>query len=185
MRLGLATALYANGAYPQAAQRFFEACDQNPSDPNPYLFLAKVQTVAITDLPGYTARMARFAELNPANAEAQYYYAVCLWKHHENPERVEALLKKALELNPKLGEAYLEQGILQFDRNNLTQARAAFEQAIQINPRLEEAHYRLSQTYRRLGDPTNASKELAIYNQLSKATPQQPPLQQFIYELRR
>jgi tetratricopeptide (TPR) repeat protein len=182
--LGLAAALYTNGAYSQAAQRFFEACDQNPSKPQPYLFLAKVQAVAITDLPGYTERMARFAKLQPSNAWAQYYYAVSLWKHHEHAEEVAALLNQALQLDPKLGEAYLQLGILHFDQGNLTLARKAFEQAIQVNPALEEAHYRLAQTYRRLGNQEAARQELAIYGQLSKAN-RPPEMQRFIYELRR
>jgi tetratricopeptide (TPR) repeat protein len=184
MILGLAAAFYANGTYSEAAQRFFEACDKHPADPNPYLFLAKVQAVAITDLPGYTERMGRFAKQEPNNARAQYYYAVSLWKHHEKPEEVEALLNQALSLDPKLAEAYLELGILGIDQDNLSEALSAFKKAIGLNPTLEEAHYRLAQTYRRTGNPEAARKELAIYDQLSKANRHPLEIQQFIYQLR-
>jgi tetratricopeptide (TPR) repeat protein len=182
--LGLAAALYANGAYPEAAQRFFEACDKHPSDPNPYLFLAQVKAIAITDLPGYTERLARFAKQEPKNAWAQYYYAASLWRHHEKAEEVEALLAKAVQLDPKLAEAYLELGTLRIDQENLPAALAAFNKAIEVNPKLEEAHYRLAQTYRRTGNPAAARKELAIYAELTKANRIQPELQQFIYKLR-
>jgi tetratricopeptide (TPR) repeat protein len=188
--LRLAVALYTNGSYDQAAQRFFEACDKNPPDPTPYLFLAKVQTVAITNLPGYEERMARFARLQPNNAEAQYYYAVSLWKQHKGPEQVAALLNKAVQLDPALGKAYLQLGILHFDQEHLKEAQAAFEKAIELTPSLVEAHYRLAQTYRRLGNPAAAKKELAIYDQLSKESAQEAErrraeLRQFIDELRK
>ena len=189
MTLGLAAALYANGSYEQAAKRFFEACDKSPQDPAPYLFLAKVQTVAITDLPGYAERMARFARLQPTNAWAQYYYAVSLWKRRRNPKEVAGLLNKALQLDPKLSVAYLQMGIVHFDQHDFTKARTGFEKAIELTPKLEEAHYRLAQTYRRTGDAAAARKELAIYDRLSKESAREAELRrnemgQFVYELR-
>jgi len=190
MLLGLAAALYTNGAYAQAAQGFFEACDKNPADPRPYMFLAKVQTVAITDLPGYAERMERFAKLQPSNAWAQYYYAVSLWKDRKNPEQVTSLLEKAVKLDPTMGAAYLQLGIVHFDQNDLTRARVDFQKAIEITPKLEEAHYRLAQAYRRLGEAEAARKELAIYEQLSKESAQdeerrRSEMGQFVYELRK
>jgi tetratricopeptide (TPR) repeat protein len=190
MLLGLAAALYTNGAYAQAAQVFFEACDKNPADPRPYLFLAKVQTVAITDLPGYAERMERFEKLQPSNAWAQYYYAVSLWKDRRNPEQVQSLLHKAVKLDPTMGAAHLQLGIVHFDQNDFTAARADFQKAIEIAPKLEEAHYRLGQVYRRLGETDAARKELAIYEQLSKESAREEEsrrseMGQFVYELRK
>ena len=189
MILGLAAALYSNGSYDQAAQRFFDACDKNAADPAPYLFLGKVRTVAITDQPGYADRMERFAKLQPANAWAQYYYAVSLWKERKRPDEVARLLERAVRLDPTLGVAYLELGILRFDQDNFAAAQAAFEKAIEVAPELEEAHYRLGQTHRRRGDAAAAKKELAIYDEMSKRSAQEAErrrseMGQFVYELR-
>ena len=58
-------ALYSRGSYDQAAQRFFEAADLDPSDPAPYLFLGKISSRAITNRAGYAAT---YAALRPASS---------------------------------------------------------------------------------------------------------------------
>ena len=62
----------------KAAEWFFKAADLNPNDPNPYLFLGKIQSREITESAGYRERLARFANLTPESALANYYYAVSL-----------------------------------------------------------------------------------------------------------
>jgi len=172
MLLGLAAAWYARADYHQAAQYFFEACDLDPADPRSYLLLGQAKNIEVTE--GYLERMARFAKLQPDNAMANYYYAISLWKHRKGPEdsqtptQVESLLKKAAKLDPKLGAAYVQLGILYSDRKDFPNAVVAFQKAISVSPELEEPHYRLAQVYRQTGDTTNAQRELALFNQLSK-----------------
>jgi tetratricopeptide (TPR) repeat protein len=190
MLLGLAVALYANGAYDQAAQRFFEASDLNPWEPGPYLFLAKVETSAITESDGYLERMRRFAELEPANARANVYYAASLWKQRGDGKQAEALLKKALQLDSGLADAHLQLGVIYFARQDFPQAIAAFEKAIAIDPKMEEAHYRLAQTYARTGENEKAQKEFEIHDQLAKESAERVErerrqVQQFVIELRK
>jgi tetratricopeptide (TPR) repeat protein len=174
MLLGLGAAFYARGSYNQAAHNFFEACDLNPSDPKPYLFLGKVQALEITESEGYFDRLRQFAELQPDNAWANYYYAVALWKRQPNHAdattsvRVRLLLEKAARLDPHLGAAYLELGIISADQKNFPAAISAYRKAIEISPQIEEVHYRLSQAYMLTGQKLQAQKELALYNQLSK-----------------
>ena len=189
MLLGLAVAYYASGSYDQAAQRFFEASDLNPADPGPYLFLAKVQSSAITESDGYLKRMARFAKLEPANAWANFYYAASLWKKKGDAQPAEALLEKALQLDPTIADAHLQLGIIYSARKDFPQAIAAFERAIAIDPRMEEAHYRLAQVYARTGENLKAQKEFEIHHQLVKESSEQAErerreIQQFVIELR-
>jgi tetratricopeptide (TPR) repeat protein len=189
MLLGLAVADYANGSYAQAAQRFFEASDMNPSDPGPYLFLAKVQSSAITESGGYLERMRRFANLEPSNAWANYYYATSLWKQKGDGAQAEALLDKALELDPTLADAHVQLGIIYSARKNFAQAIAVFEKAIAIDPRMQEAHYRLAQTYARTGETLKAQQEFEIHHRLIEESSKQVErerreIQQFVIELR-
>jgi hypothetical protein len=72
----------------------------NPSDPKPYMFHGKVQSVEITQSEGFADRLRRFARLQPDNAWANYYYAVSLWKRRTSilisegfPERHPGLSK--------------------------------------------------------------------------------------------
>ncbi len=170
MLVGLGVAWYARGSYEQAALRLCEASDLNPGDPNPYLFLGKIQSVETTQSEGLVERLQRFARLQPENALANYYYALSLWKQRKNLDdaqtvvQVESLLQKSVRLDPKLGPAYLQLGILSSDRKDFSQAISDYQKAIAANPRLEEAHYRLAQAYRRIGEQLKAQQELRSRN---------------------
>lgn len=189
--LGLAVALYSRGSYDRAAQRFFEAADLNPSDPSPYLFLGKVSSGSIADSDGYAERMERFARLRPENAWANYYYAATLWKRRAaTATKVQALLDNAVRLDPHLGVAYLQLGIVLAEQNNFPKAIVAYQSAIDASPPMEEAHYRLAQTYRKTGDSAKADKEIELYKQLSKQAAEElererAEIQQFVFELKR
>jgi len=195
MLLGLATAAYSRGAYDQAARRFFEACDLNPSDPGPYLFLGKVQSVEISQSDGYLERMARFATLQPGNALANYYYAASLWKRRngsadsDTRAKVPSLLEKAVRLNPNLATGYLQLGIFYADQKDFPNAISAYQKAIAVNPQMEEAHYRLAQAYRLNGDEPKAQSEFELHTQLSRRSAeelerQRHEIQEFVFALR-
>ena len=196
MLLGLAVALYSRGSYDQAVLRFFEAADLSPSDPAPYLFLGKVSIGAVSESPGYPERLRRFVTLQPENAWANYYYAASLWKKWQGPDdtatmaKVQSLLEKAVRLDPRLGAAYLQLGIVFAEQGNLPRAISAYQSAINASPPMEEAHYRLAQAYRKTGDPAKAQKEIELYQQLSKQSAQElererAEIQQFVFELRK
>ena len=168
MLVGLGVAWYARGSYDQAAMRLCEASDQNPGDPNPYLFLGKIQSVETTQSQGLVERLQRFARLQPENPLANYYYALSLWKQRKGPDdsktamEVESLLNKSVRLDSKFGLAYLQLGIVSFDRKDFPQAISDYKRAIEASPKLEEAHYRLAQAYRRTGDQSKAQQELDL-----------------------
>jgi tetratricopeptide (TPR) repeat protein len=193
--LGLAVALYSRGSYQDAARRFFEAADLDPSDPAPYLFLGKVSSSAIADSDGFRERLERFARLQPENAWANYYYAASLWKQWKGADdtstlaKAQALLEKAVRLDPRLGVAFLQLGIVYSEQNPLSKAISAYQNAILINPAMEEAHYRLAQAYRKTGQSAKARTEIELYQKLSQQSAQalereRAEIQQFVFELR-
>ena len=199
MLVGLGVAWYASGSNDHAAQRLCEASDLNPSDPNPYLFLGKIQSVETTQSEGLVQRLARFASLQPENAQANYYYAVGLWKQRKSPDdatstaKVESLLKKSVRIDPKLGAAYLQLGVLCSDRKDFPSAIDAYQKAVEASASLpeqeQEAHYRLAQVYRRTGEKVKAQQELQLYDQLAKQSAEQiererHEVRQFVYTLR-
>jgi tetratricopeptide (TPR) repeat protein len=195
MLVGLGVAWYARGSYDLAAQRLCAASDLNPDDPNPYLFLGKMQSVETTPSECLVERLGRFVRLQPENALANYYYALSLRKRPEDPEdaenlaQVESLLKKSLHLDPKLGASYLQLGILYSDRGDFPKSISAYQKAIAASPELEEAHYRLAQAYKRTGEKLKAQEELQLYKQIAKkkeeeAERERHEIQQFVYTLR-
>jgi tetratricopeptide (TPR) repeat protein len=195
MLSGLGVAWYARGSYDQATQRLCQASDLNPDDPNPYLFLGKMQSVETTQSECMVERLGRFVRLQPENALANYYYALSLWHRWEgsgsaeNLAQVESLLEKTVRLDPKFGAGYLQLGILFSQRGDSSKAIAAYQEATEANPGLEEAHYRLAQAYSRTGEKVRAQAELRLYDQLSKKTAEEVErerreIQQFVYTLR-
>lgn len=212
MLVALGVAWYARGSCDQAAERLVSASDLDPDNPTPYLFLGRMQTVETSALEGSVERLERFAQRQPDNALANYYYAVSLLKESGKQSasamdsdseagrsaRVEALLQKAVHLDPKLGAAYLQLGILYAQRADYSRAIAAYQKAIEVRPEevgpqldqtLEESHYRLAQAYLRTGDKARAQEELELHRRLAKKTKEdeehkRSEIQQFVITLR-
>jgi tetratricopeptide (TPR) repeat protein len=195
MLAGLGVARYARGSYSQAEQCLCDASELNPDDPNPYLFLGKMQSAETTQPECLRESLARFSELQPTNALANYYYALSLWNRRqgsgsaEDLVQVQSLLEKSIHLDPKFGTGYLQLGILFGDRRDSAQAIASYQKAIEVSPELTEAHYRLAQAYSRTGEKSKAQAELKLYDQLSKKSAEEAKrnrreIQQFVYTLR-
>jgi tetratricopeptide (TPR) repeat protein len=192
MLLGLSVATYDQGATERGVQLLLEACDLNPSDPAAYLFLGKLQQAGKIEPPGWTEKFKRFASLHPENAMAHYYYAVALSKQSPGTEDfalVESGLKRAIGLDPQLGNAYLQLGILYSAKKDAPAAIRAFQKAIELLPLPDEAHYRLAQLYRQSGETEKARQEKALYDKTSQqktkeAEQQRHEIQQFVYTLR-
>jgi tetratricopeptide (TPR) repeat protein len=192
MLLGLSVATYDQGAMEQGKKLLLEACDLNPADPAPYLFLGTILEAEKIEPPGWTERFKRFASVHPENALALYYYAVALGKQEPGSESfaaIESELKKAIEVDPQLGNAYLELGILYSQRKDYPEAISAFQKAIEITPLPAEAHYRLGQVYGRMGEVEKAGKEIELFKQISEQKKsevehERHKIQQFVYTLR-
>ena len=195
MLLGLGVSQYSSGAYDRAAQSVCRSSDLRPDDATPYLFLGRMLSVETGESPAITERLARFFASQPANALANYYYALSLWQRRKGPQeaanvaKVEALLAESVRLDPKLGNGYLQLGILYSDRKDFPKAIAAYQNAIQANPQLDEAHFRLAQVYRQTGEQAKAQAEIRLYDQISKDTAheierQRRELPRFVYTLR-
>ncbi len=195
--IGLGVAWYARGSYERAAQYMARASDLAPADATPYLFMGKMQSAEIVPSQETVEKLARFVQLSPASALANYYYAVGLWKSNESAgaldeassAQIETLLQKAIQIDPKLGAADLQLGILYAQRGDYSRAIPAYRKAIEVSPELEEAHYRLAQAYKRTGDATDAEKELKLHEQLSKqakekAERERADIQAFVITLR-
>jgi tetratricopeptide (TPR) repeat protein len=205
MLVALGVAWYARGSYDQAAQCLVSASNLDPLDPTPYLFIGRMQSVEIAPLESSVETLARFAQLQPQNALANYYYAVSLWKQtndgkssggeksNDRSARIESLLLKAVRLDPKLSAAYLQLGILYSERGDLARAISAYREAIaagsDLDDTLTQTHYRLAQAYLRNGDKDKAKEELELHAALVQKTKQDAErqrreVQEFVISLR-
>jgi tetratricopeptide (TPR) repeat protein len=172
LMIGLGMALYTRGNYDDSVKALLKAADLNPSDARCYLFLAK----AYDSSPGQAAdviqRFRRFAELQPGNAKALYYYAMSLWKgkRAEDPDldfhQIETLLKKSVVLDAKFADAHLQLANLFSAQNKYPEAIPEYIKARELNPDLADAYYRLGQAYVRTGEKDRAQQEFQVYQHL-------------------
>jgi tetratricopeptide (TPR) repeat protein len=175
MFAGLGAAQYSVRSYEDAARSLCKASDLKPSESAPYLFLGQMEKTVNTPLPCADEKLARFAEQQPASADANYYYAISLIKSDKeartggDPRAARTLLEKAVRLDPKYGPAYVELGALAFQRGDFARAIEYYQHAIAANPQLSEAHYRLSLAYKRAGDDAAAKREMDTYQSAAKA----------------
>ncbi len=195
MLIGLGAALFAGGSYDQAVQRICEASDLDPGDSAPYLFLGRMLEVENAPAGGQVEKLHRFVALQPQSAQANYYYALGLWKLRKSPaetanlDEIEGLLTRAIEINPAFAAAHLQLGILRAQQKDYPKAISEYEQAIHSDAQMEEAHYRLAQLYRQNGEAGKATSELKIYDLMSRNSAEREKrerheIPQFVYTLR-
>ncbi len=195
MFVGLGAALYETGAAEEAAKRLCDASDLDPANPAPYLFLGQMQESASVPLPCAEEKLARFAENQPANTLANYYYAIALWKRGRGSDspaalaHIEALLQKAAATDPHFDLADLQLGNIYFARGALPGALSAYQKAADANPANSDVHYRLGLTYKRLGQEADAEREFQEYKRLDRTATekierQRHEVRQFLFVLR-
>jgi tetratricopeptide (TPR) repeat protein len=174
MLTALGVALFSGALYDEAALRLCEASDLSPSDPEPYIFMGKIEMAAPNPLTCVEQKLARFAETEPANALAVYYHAMAIWKQKglssdmEPLRQVESLLTRAVTLDPKCSEAYLQLGNLNYSQRNYEKAIGQYQKAIEVDPNSSEAHYRLGMAYDRTGDLALAKREFDLHDKIEK-----------------
>jgi tetratricopeptide (TPR) repeat protein len=190
--IGLGMALYSRGKYDEAVKALLRAADLNPADPRCYLFLSKAYDSSPNQAEDVIQRFRRFAELQPNNALALYYYAMSLWKGKRaedttlNLQEVESLLLKSIALDPKLAQAYVQLGNLYADRREYARSIPEYESALKLDANLSDAHYRLGQDYVHTGQKDRAQEEFAIYQRLraqhlAELDKEREEVQQFVY----
>jgi tetratricopeptide (TPR) repeat protein len=174
MLAALGAALFAGALYDQAADSLCQASDLNPAGTEPYIFMGRVEMAAPKPLACIEPRLARFVQQQPANSLANYFYAMAIWKRQQQPmdqealRQVKTLLTKAVAIDPKCGDAYLQLGILSSSQHDVEKAIGFYTKAIDVDPKLGEAHYRLGVAYDRIGSPEQAKQEFQLHDEIEK-----------------
>ena len=115
-----------------------------------------------------------------------------LWKGRRTQDagvdvhQIESLLKKSVELGPKLAEAHVQLGNLYSDQGRYADAVPEYQSALEINADLADAHYRLGQAYVHTGQKDRAQEQLQVYQRLraehlAELDKQKAEIRQFVY----
>jgi tetratricopeptide (TPR) repeat protein len=195
LTIGLGVALYSRGNYDEAVKSLLRAADLNPSDPAGYLFLSKAYDSSPSQADEVIQRFRRFAELQPDNPRASYYYAMSLWKgkRAQDPgldlQQIESLLKKAIALDPKLAEAHLQLGNLYSDQSKYAEAIPEYVRARELDPGMRDVYYRMGQAYVHVGEKDRAQEQFEIYQRvraehMADLDKQRADIRQFVYSVK-
>jgi tetratricopeptide (TPR) repeat protein len=190
--IGLGMSLYSRGNYDEAVKSLLRAADLNPSDPGSYLFLSKAYDSSPSQADEVIQRFRRFAELQPRNPRASYYYAMSLWKgkRAQDPgldlQQIGSLLKKAIVLDPKFAEAHLQLGNLYSDQSKYAEAIPEYVRARELDPSLGDVYYRMGQAYVHVGEKDRAQEQFQIYQRvraehMAELDKQRADIRQFVY----
>jgi tetratricopeptide (TPR) repeat protein len=195
LAVGLGLALFLRGSYDQAVKALLRATDLTLSDPRAYYFLSKAYDMSPSQADEVIQHFQRFAQLQPRNAQAAYYYGMSLWKGKQTGNsgallnQVESLLKKAVSLDPSFTDARLQLGNLYSQERRYAEAVPEYQHALQLDPNIPDAHYRLGQAYVHLGQKDLAQKEFEVHQQLYKkhlaeVDERRSKILQFIYSMK-
>ena len=192
MAIGLGIAYYARGNYDDAVKSLLKAADLSPDDARVYPFLSRAYDSSPSQADEVIARFRRYAEREPSNGRAQYYYAMSLWKGKRAQDssldltQIGALLKRSIALDPSLAESHLQIGNLYSDQQKYAEAIPEYKKALELNSDLSDAHYRLGQAYVHTGEKDRAQEQLQAYQKireqhLADLEKQRADVRQFVY----
>lgn len=166
LALALGGTLQLRGQMEKARETFQAMLANHPRDPLVYLNLGNSYFEAGRFEEALKA-FTRGMEIDPGNSLFRYQAAVSLIKlGQDSDERVQPLLEKAVELDPKLAPAHYQLAKLAADRNNTARARELLQRSLRLDPKMSEAHFLLARLCRQDGDGRCAAAALKRYEEL-------------------
>ena len=192
LTVGLGLAYYARGNYDDAVTTFLKGAALDPNDARCYRFLAKAYDSSPNQAAEVIATFKRYADLQPHNGRALYYYAMSLWKgkRAQDPDlelrQIESLLNSSVAADSNLPEAHLQLGNVRADQGRFADAIPEYQTALKLNDDLADAHYRLGQAYVRTGQKDLAQAQFDVYQKLraqhlADLDKQRADIRQFVY----
>lgn len=108
-------------------------------------------------------------EIDPTNAGAEYILGELALQSRQFDEAI-ARLRKATQLNPDFGDAYLGLGVSLSAEKKYTEAIAPLEMAVKLEPANPATYYTLGTAYARTGRKAEAEREFAKQQAIERAS---------------
>lgn len=167
--LGLGIAHFKAGSNPEAVKAFTQALKLDPKYAPAYAYLG----MAHVEVGNYQQAISSYERALAVNANlgvVNYLLGEVLQKLTEsNDARVEANLKRAVELEPSFAAGRLALGKFYFRTGRLPQAQSELEQVVKLNPELAGAYYQLGLVYTRLKRTAEAQATMATFKRLNES----------------
>ena len=172
LHLGLGCTYFVVGKQEEAAETLLQAIKIAPDNRLAYLLLGKTYEQAGSFRGAVAEALRAYLEKLPKDPWAHYHYARILFMDAQSASKpdfqaAKAHLQRALSLNPRFAEAYVDIAIILQTEDQNRESLPFLNHAIQSNPKLGSAHYRLGVAYRRLGERDKAAAEFALSEKLN------------------
>jgi tetratricopeptide (TPR) repeat protein len=167
LNLTLGVARYGERRFEDAITCFLRVIAIDPSIEQPYVFLGRMLDQAGPHLSEITSACERWLERSPENPQAHLVLAKALLQADPRSARAEQLLRRSIQLDPKVWEAHYELGVLLENRHAYADAASEFRLAIAENANQPMPHYHLARVYDRLGKPDEAKEQREIHQRLT------------------
>jgi tetratricopeptide (TPR) repeat protein len=118
----------------------------------------------------------QYLQTNPSDYRGYYYLAAAQEHETERGQATEALLRKAIALDPGFAASYTLLGKLLLQRGSAAEAVPELEHAIHLRPDYRPAHLNLANAYRKLGRGADAARELQKVRDLNEKDSTKPSL---------
>jgi tetratricopeptide (TPR) repeat protein len=153
-----------------ATQQFRAAVKADPKEPNVHFGLGYLLW-GLLQLDEAAQEFQAELDNNPDHAQALTYLADCHMKLNK-PEGAIALLERAIQIDPSIGLAHLDLGILLGNAGRTDEALRELKIAVNLNPDDESVHWQLARFYQATGRRDEAKAEFEKTKSLQKASDQ-------------
>jgi superkiller protein 3 len=163
----LGSAYVSQKQYATAAKIYQELLQKHPRDSVLNYTMGSLLFLQVK-LDEAAVYLRKSIDLQPEQDAAYYYLGLVAEGKGQDGEAI-ALLREVLERDSNYGPAYEALGRILLKQEKYDQAKDALERAIALNPDSVKAHYQLGMLLGRMGRQDDATKELAIVQQLNEA----------------
>jgi tetratricopeptide (TPR) repeat protein len=118
----------------------------------------------------------QYLQTNPSDYRGYYYLASAQEHETEARQATEALLRKAIGLNPDFAASYALLGKVLLQGDRAAEAVPELEHAIRLRPDYRPAHLNLANAYRKLGKEAEAAREAQTVRDLNEKDSAKPSL---------
>lgn len=129
--------------------------EEAPASPNDGELKRAVDAIGGGDFAGAKQILAELTQKNPNNASAQFYYGVALHNLEETDAAITAY-EKALKLDPKLSEAWVNLSAVELDVGRAQDSLGAADRGLALQPNNGELLYNRALALQALERPKDA-----------------------------
>ncbi len=161
------------GNWDRAEKDYRKILEEKPHYPGVHFRMARLLLSKPNPAPDFQDQakkeLQQELEIDPANAGAEYVLGELARETQDLPDAIQHF-KKATQINPTFGDAYLGLGMSLLAQKNFADSVAPLQTAVKLQPENPAAHYGLATAYARTGRKEDAEREFALQQETAART---------------